>query len=104
MYDWLERLSPDERESWDAFVEHFRVSTLDRMTGSSWFISVVPGGQVDVKSAAELGAAIMLDKPIVAVVMPGAAVPEHLERVSDRMIEADVDTRSGQEKIVAEIT
>src|SRR5262245_9299458 len=103
MSDWVDGLSPDERESWDAFVEHFRRSTMERMTGSSAFVSLVPGQTDAVKFAAELGAAIILDKPILAVVTPGAAVSEPLERVSDRIIEADADTHRGQQKIADEI-
>lgn len=47
-------------------------------------------GQVDAKIAVELGAAILLDKPIIIGVSPGVVVPEHLVRCADKIIELDI--------------
>ena len=38
----------------------------------------------------------MLDKPIIAVVVPGARVPERLIRVADAIIEADMESDEGK--------
>jgi ABC-type nitrate/sulfonate/bicarbonate transport system substrate-binding protein len=100
MTDWTNELTPDEREGWEDFVDHFRRDALEKMTDSAAMISLVPkSGGFDVKFAVELGAGIMLDKPIIAVVMPDAEVPEKLRRVADAVIEADIDTEEGRDEV-----
>lgn len=100
MTDWVEELAPDEREQWDRFVDHFRREALMMITGSAAFISLVPTpDKLDVKFATELGAAIMLDKPIISIAMPGAVIPESLRRISAEVVEADIDTEQGREQL-----
>ena len=41
----------------------------------------------DMKLAVEFGTSVLLDKPIVLVVQPGAKVPERVMRVADAVIE-----------------
>jgi hypothetical protein len=98
--DWLDELTPDERDAFDEFAEHFRRDALHKIDSSAFVMQLVPRGEVDVKFALELGASIMLDKPMLAVVMPGAHVPARLRRCVDVIIEADLDTTEGQ-RIVA---
>jgi len=100
MSDWTDELTPDERDAFDDFVEHFRRDALAKMHDSAFVMSILPtSGEVDLKFAIELGASIMLDKPIMAVVMPGAHVPERLRRVVDAVVEADLDTAEGRSAI-----
>jgi hypothetical protein len=101
--DWIDSLTPQERDGWDEFVEHFRRDTLGKMEQSAFVASFVPGDDFDVKFATELGAAILLDKPLLAVVLPGASVPGKLRRVADRIVEADVDVEEGRRKVAAAI-
>lgn len=54
-------------------------------------VSLVPTEQTDIKFALELGVAIMLDKPIIAVVRPGTRVPAKLVAVADELLEMDLD-------------
>lgn len=101
MSDWRDELDDDERDAWDDFVDHFRRDALQKMESSAFVASLVPRGDFDVKFAVELGAAIMLDKPIVAIAAPGATIPDRLRRVVDELVEADVDTAEGREAIAA---
>jgi hypothetical protein len=95
--DWIDELTPDEREHWDEFVDHFRRDALTKIAGSAAFVSLVPSeADVDVKFAVELGTAVMLDKPIIAVTMPGARVPAKLAAVADEIVIADIDTEAGR--------
>lgn len=103
MSDWLDELSPDERSQWDEFVEHFRRDAVEKIGGSDLFVSLVPERGWDVKFATELGAAIMLDKPVMAVVPPGTEISGKLRAVADRIVEADIDTEDGRERIAAEL-
>lgn len=105
MGDWVTDLSPDERKQWDEFVEHFRRDALEKMTDSAFVMSLVPDkGGLDVKFAVELGASIMLDKPILAIVQPGAEVPDKLRSVCEEIVEADIDVEEGQKKIAEAIS
>lgn len=99
MTDWPDRLSPEERDSWDEFVEEFRADALQKIDESAFILSLVPREDFDVKFALELGTAIMLGKPIVAVLPPGARIPGNLERVTDKVIRADVETEEGRHRI-----
>lgn len=97
---WVDDLDDKTRESWDQFVTHERESTLKQMTDSTFVMSLVPKpGDIDIKFAVELGMAIMLNKPIMALVLPGAEVPEKLRLVADEIVVADLDIDSEKAKI-----
>jgi hypothetical protein len=104
MGDWVEEMPPEEREEWDQFVDHFRRDALAKMTDSAFVASLVPSGEFDVKFALETGAAVLLGKPILAIVMPGAEVPGKLGLVADVVVEADLDTEGGRKKVAAAIS
>lgn len=96
MEDWLGRLSPEEKEEWDKFVHHSRTELVSKLAESAMVMSLVPD-KPDVKFAVELGFAIMLDKPVVAVVQKGGTIPGKLRLVADWIIEvSDLDTEEGQ--------
>jgi nucleoside 2-deoxyribosyltransferase len=99
--DWPDKLSPEERDSWDEFVAQFRADALQKIDSSAFVLSLVPREDFDVKFALELGTAIMLGKPIIAVLAPGARIPGNLEHVVTRFIRADVDTEQGR-KVITE--
>jgi hypothetical protein len=98
MGDWMDNLTPDERGSWDSFVDHVRKDAVHKIADSAFVMSLVPGGDPDIKFAVELGLAIMLDKPIVPVAVAGRDVPPGLRRVAHAVIELehDMDTEAGQ--------
>ena len=50
-----------------------------------------PKNHGDVKYWVELGASIMLDKPIIVVAPPGQELPERLVRVADKVVRASMD-------------
>jgi hypothetical protein len=83
---------------WEEFTAWHREHTVKAMSDSAYVMSLVPRAEeVDVKFAVELGLAIMLDKPIVAVVQPGVPVPPGLRKVAEAVITADLDTEEGKE-------
>lgn len=100
MTDWVEALNPEERSSWDDFVDAFRKDALEKIVDSGAFLSLVPTAEhFDAKFAIELGTAIMLDKPLIVVAMPGAEIPTRLRAIADYVIEEDVDTEEGRQAI-----
>lgn len=97
MADWLDQLEADEQAEWERLVEHFRRDALEKMDESAFVASLVPkSDKFDVKFAMETGAAILLGKPILAIVMPGAELPGKLALVADEVVEADMDTEEGR--------
>lgn len=98
----LDDMTPDEEAEFDEFALRFRTDVLHQLVGSALGISIVPTkGLGDVKYWVELGAMICHDKPIMAIVTPGAHVPDKLRLVADELIEADPATPEGRE-LVAE--
>lgn len=100
---WDKELSPEEREQWNAFVDHVREKTVRAMTESAFVASLVPDGKPDIKFAVELGLAIMLDKPIIAIAMPGCKPPPGLRKVAHGIVYADLDTEAGQQHAAAQL-
>lgn len=100
------RLTREEQEQYDAFIDDVRKNTLQQMASSAFVISLVPKGDVDVKFAVELGLAIMLDKPIIAVVMAGGKIPARLRKVADIVVtlSEDLDTEAGQRETQKKLT
>lgn len=82
---------PDPWEAPDTqdWMRHVREEMLPKLRESAATISLVTGTDLDVKFAVELGASIMLDKPLIILVSPGAVVPEHLVRAADVIIDGD---------------
>lgn len=72
------------------YAARIRRELVPKIAGSAVVVSIATE-DVDVKFATELGLSIMLDKPIVAVVRPGAAIPDKLRRVADRIVEIDLE-------------
>jgi nucleoside 2-deoxyribosyltransferase len=101
---WDEELSPKDRREWDRWVAHVREGTLKAMAESAFVASLVPSGETDIKFAVELGLAIMLGKPIVAIALHGQVVPPKLREVADAVIEvSDMDTEAGQAELHAKL-
>jgi hypothetical protein len=86
------------------YIDHFLADVLPVLQDSAFSVSIVPGPRNqnrrgDAKYWTELGAMIMHDKPIIAIIEPGTEVPERLVRVADVIIEGDITTEAGQQVI-----
>lgn len=101
-------MTPEDEAAFGEFVEAFRKDALPKIADSAFTLSLVPGGEglgsFDVKFAVELGAAIMLDKPIVALAINGR--PAGLARVAHEVIEMDhdIDTEAGRLELDRKLT
>jgi len=96
--DWL-----DEDEWYREYRTHFIETVLPALDDSAFSISIAPTSasqakKGDVKYWTELGASIMLDKPIILIVEPGYEVPTRLRRAADAIVEADITTPRGQQQ------
>src|SRR5262245_50236554 len=74
---------------WRRYVEDFRRNGLSKIVGSAVCLQLYGGGgsDFDVKQATELGAMLLLDKPILLVLAPGARLPTRLAKAADVVIE-----------------
>lgn len=79
---------------------------VPKLVGSRVCVCLVPTDEeyyIDAKFCVELGAMIMLDKPIIAIVQPDAKVPAKLDLVADKIVHADITTEAGRELLAEAI-
>jgi hypothetical protein len=81
--DWAD--DPQAQE----FFDHVEAEALPKIQDSALTMLIAPTGKPDMKIAVELGLSILLDKPIVAVKMPGAPAHPGLERIAHAVVEWD---------------
>jgi hypothetical protein len=74
-----------------AYLDHAEKEMLPKMKDSALTISLFHG-EVDIKQCLEIGAAILLDKPIILVASKDKPIPANLKRVASAIIECD-DTK-----------
>lgn len=81
--DWID--DPEARE----WAKHVLEDMAPKMANSAYVMQLVPTGEHsvgDVKFWVELGASIMMDKPILAIMVEGQEVPEKLKLIADRIV------------------
>jgi len=88
-----------EDKAWADYSESFRKHTLPKILSSAIFLSIgVEAKDLDVKMATELGAALLMDKPLLLVCPRGRQIPEALRRAAAEVIDdwdaADPDAQA----------
>ncbi len=88
-------------KQWDEFVAQARAGAVAKIAESALTVCLSPPGAVDdfdVKQAVEIGASVLLDKPIVVVRLAGRPLRPGLERAASHVIEMehDIDVEAGQ--------
>lgn len=88
------------------YVKHAREELLPKMADSAISITLMPTEDVktDIKFATELGCAILMDKPIIVVAVPGAEVPEQLRKVAHAVVQGDITSKETKADLQAAIT
>jgi nucleoside 2-deoxyribosyltransferase len=76
----------DPEDEWDRWLEHVRDKLIPMVRKCHVSLNLVPGDP-DPKFCVELGVAMMLDKPIIALVRPGVKLPLKLAKVADEIVE-----------------
>lgn len=76
-------------KAWADYSEAFRRDALPKILSSGIFLSIhADGPDFDVQQATQIGAALLLGKPVVIVVPRGRTLPEGgLRRAADSVIE-----------------
>lgn len=68
------------------WIEHVLSDMVPKMKDSAVVAQLIPGDEGEVKFWVELGASIMMDKPIVAVAFEGRSVPKKLRMIADEIV------------------
>jgi hypothetical protein len=84
---------------WAGFIKRVREDALPKIQSSAVVISLLPEGEPDIKFAVELGLSILLDKPLIAAMRPGAKIPRKLALVVDRFVEFDPSDPTTRDRI-----
>lgn len=82
---------------WNTFVRDVKKGLIPKIRDSAYVASFVPerADGTDVKFAIELGFSIMMDKPIIAIVTPGAKLPKKLAEIAEVIVEGDINDPEG---------
>jgi hypothetical protein len=78
----------EDSEGWKRYVRDFRKDGLPKIMNSAVALSIIGGDgkDFDTKQATEIGAILLLGKPLLLVAMPGAKIPAGLLRASDMIV------------------
>ena len=76
------------------YEDHFMKNVLPNLEQSS-VSACFFDGKIDPKIAIEVGASVLLDKPMIAMVQAGTSVPEKMVRVFDEIVEVDATDHEG---------
>ena len=96
-------MSNKEDRAWRDYSRQFRREVLPKLLDSAVFLSIgTDVGNLDVRQAAELGAALFYDKPILLVVPKGRRIGERLRRAADIVIDDwDANEPGAHQKMLA---
>ena len=90
----------------DEYLDHFKRDAVPKIASSAYVMNIVPDAdEIDAKVCLEIGAAILMNKPLVLVVTPGRPLPpgSNLRRVATEVIEADLNTDAGKQHLTARL-
>lgn len=83
----------ENSEEFKQWKKHQEENVFPNIQDSSIFVSIVPTDRIDAKAAVEIGAAVLLDKPIIGLIRPGTKISEKFARVVDRFVEFDPESQ-----------
>jgi len=84
--------------AWKDYGDRFRREVLPKILDSAVFLAI-QADEFDVKMATELGAALLMDKPLLLVCPSGRVIPERLRRAADIVIDNwDASNPDAQER------
>lgn len=90
----------------DAFIEyadHALTELVPKMAQTSVVLSLIPRTRADIKWATEMGVAVYMDKPIIAIIEPGAKISSKIALVADYILELDMNNPSSFGRRLQEI-
>lgn len=95
---------PFDTTEFKRYARRVREDMVPKMLDSAYVMTIAPnGGDADVKIAVEIGYAILLNKPLIVMKVPGRVHSEKLLRIADYVVEGDMDTEAGREAMYAQL-
>lgn len=85
---------------WLEFARRAREELQPKLEGSSVAVTLFDG-EIDPKVAIETGYMVLMDKPIIAMVVPGVRASKKLIGVADEVVEGSLDDPSTMDRIKA---
>lgn len=85
--------SPYEGDDFRRWADDMRARLIPKMRESASVLMIAPNlsEKFDIEFALQIGAAILLEKPLILLVPAGRVIPPKLRAIADRIIEADLD-------------
>lgn len=82
-----------EREEFKRWANDMRRRLIPKMEGSNSVLMLAPdlSADFDISFALQIGATIMLEKPLILVIHPGRNIPSKLRAIADKIIEVNLD-------------
>ena len=97
-------MTSKEDRAWADYSDRFRREVLPKLLNSAVFVSIGSEvGTFDVRQATELGAALLMGKPILLVIPRGRNISPQLRRAADEIIDdwAPGETESEERMMAA---
>jgi hypothetical protein len=96
-------MSSKEDRAWADYSNRFRQEVLPKLMDSAVFLSIgTEVGDFDVRQATELGAALLMGKPILLVVPPGRTLSPQLLRAADEVVDDwQPENKDSQDRMMA---
>jgi hypothetical protein len=80
------------------YLDHAGKNVLPHIRNSAFSIAVMDE-RVDAKMCFEVGAMVLLDKPVIVVAVPGAKISTNLKRVASVIIQGDISDPRVQDEL-----
>lgn len=96
-------MSEAEDRAWADYSERFRTEALPKILDSAIFMSLHSDSpEWDVRQATELGAALLIGKPLLIVLPRGRSLPAALRRAAEVVVDDwDPEDTDAQNRLVA---
>jgi hypothetical protein len=87
------RANPYKSDEFLYWADTMRAQLIPKMKDSASVLMIAPdmNTSFDIEFALQIGASILLEKPLILLVHNGRSIPPKLRAIADRIIETDMD-------------
>jgi hypothetical protein len=85
----MSKRNPFDDPEWKRFEDRIRKRMIPEMESSATTLMIAPDASnpsFDVQFAVQIGACVLLEKPLLVLAIAGRPMPPKLERIADRII------------------
>jgi hypothetical protein len=83
--------NPFDDPDYKKWANDLRKNLIPKMRGSQQILMLAPdiGNKFDIDFAVQIGATILMEKPLLLIVYPGRTVPPKLRAIADQIVEIE---------------